>query len=213
MWISNAFARPLLLISALLAFTACGLADDPRDEENKYVYISFSDPAFEKFCLEHFDINGDGRISRYEAQRVVDMNCSGLGIRTLNEISEFSHMRSFDCSGNLLTQLDLSKISGIERVNCSDNQLSTLNVNNLRSLISLDCASNKLTRLDLQSGVSLSTLICSSNDLTTLDISACARTMQAVDTRNNPRLTTLYYAAGQTFRSLQTDGQTQLVER
>lgn len=54
-----------LLAFALLA--ACGLADDERDDKNKRVYITFADPAFEAYCLEHFDIDHDGRISRYEA--------------------------------------------------------------------------------------------------------------------------------------------------
>ncbi|MFQ7502136.1 MAG: hypothetical protein ACLRMJ_01565 [Alistipes finegoldii] len=67
-----------LLAFALLA--ACGLVDDERDDKNKRVYITFADPAFEAYCLEHFDIDHDGRISRYEAQRVLKMDCPDRGI-------------------------------------------------------------------------------------------------------------------------------------
>lgn len=97
-------------LSALLLLfcTACGLAEDGRDEDNKYIYIKFYDKAFEAYCLEKFDTSGDGRISRYEAQRVRRMSCPGLGIGSLTDIREFFNLRELDCSGNELTQLDLT---------------------------------------------------------------------------------------------------------
>ena len=64
-------ALPVLLF---LFCTACGLAEDDRDEDNKHVYLKFYDKAFETYCLEKFDTSGDGRISRYEAQRVRRMS-------------------------------------------------------------------------------------------------------------------------------------------
>lgn len=65
---------------ALLLFTACGLAENEQDDKNKRIYITFTDPAFEQFCLGMFDLDHDGRISRYEAQRVLVMDCSGRNI-------------------------------------------------------------------------------------------------------------------------------------
>ena len=59
-------ALPVLL---LLLSAACGLAEDERDEKNRYIYLTFYDKAFEAYCLDEFDVDGDGRISRYEAQR------------------------------------------------------------------------------------------------------------------------------------------------
>ena len=84
-----------LLAFALLA--ACGLADDERDDKNKRVYITFADPAFEAYCLEHFDIDHDGRISRYEAQRVLKMDCPDCGIaaRTARLQRQRSHAARF----------------------------------------------------------------------------------------------------------------------
>lgn len=197
----------------LLTATACGLSDDPREEQNKHTYIDFSDPAFEAYCLAHFDINGDKRISRYEAQRVLRIDCPALGIASLNEIAEFSRLQRLDCSGNLLTQLDLKGCAGLQQIACGNNALSLLDINGLRSLTSLRCAVNRLPRLDLQSNVSLSTLECRDNLLTTLDVALCAQTMELVDARGNASLTTLYYATGQQIRSLQIDGKTIPVER
>ena len=53
--------RALSVLFVLLC-TACGLAEDDRDEDNKYIYLDFYDKAFEAYCLEKFDTNGDGRI-------------------------------------------------------------------------------------------------------------------------------------------------------
>ena len=58
-------ALPVLL---LLLSAACGLAEDERDEKNRYIYLTIYDKAFEAYCLGEFDVEGDGRISRQEAQ-------------------------------------------------------------------------------------------------------------------------------------------------
>ena len=99
----------------MLAAGACGLADDERREENRYIYPVFSDKTFETYCLREFDLDGNGRISRYEAQRVVRIDCSGLGVATLYDIAEFSNLRELDCSGNDLATLDVSMLAHLER--------------------------------------------------------------------------------------------------
>ena len=184
---------PVLL---LLLCTACGLAEDERDEKNKYIHLTFYDKAFEAYCLERFDTDGDGRISRYEAQRVRNMECPERGIGSLTDIREFFNLRRLDCRGNELTQLDLSACKYLERLDCSGNELVSLDLNGLRGLTELNCSGNALLRLDLQSNASLSDLDCRSNALTTLDVAPCSSTLRA-DVRDNPALTTVYCRAGQ----------------
>ena len=89
--------KRLLPALVLVSVTACGLADDERDEENKYIYPTFSDKTFEAYCLGEFDLDGNGRISRYEAQRVVRIDCSGRGIASLADVAEFANLRELDC--------------------------------------------------------------------------------------------------------------------
>lgn len=140
----NPFIRKIgfgvLLATLFLPLHSCGLGEDSRDEDNRYVYLRFADPAFEAYCLEHWDLNGDGRISRYEAQRVWDMDCSSLGVKTLAGIEEFTALRKLDCSGNEIVALDVRKCIFMEQLNCSGNALISLDIKGLRFLNRLDCS-------------------------------------------------------------------------
>lgn len=133
--------RALSVLFVLLC-TACGLAEDDRDEDNKYIYLDFYDKAFEAYCLEKFDTNGDGRISRYEAQRVRRMSCPGRGIASLTDIREFFNLRELDCSGNDLTRLDLTACTYLERLDCRGNALTTLDVASCDANLKADVRSN-----------------------------------------------------------------------
>lgn len=193
----------------LLFCTACGLADDERDEKNKYEYLTFYDKAFEVFCLENFDLDDNGRISRYEAQRVLRMDCADRDIASMTDIRYFSNLQRLDCSGNTLTQLDLKACTRLERLDCRANALVSLDINGLRSLTSLDCSYNRLLNLGLGTNISLQQLDCRVNALTTLDLTACDANLRA-DVRSNPDLRTVYYRSGQ---GVSCDGPTELVER
>ena len=189
--------RALSVLFVLLG-TACGLAEDDRDEDNKYIYLDF--------CLEKFDTSGDGRISRYEAQRVRRMSCPGLGIGSLTDIREFFNLRELDCSGNDLTRLDLTACTYLERLDCRDNALVSLDLDGVRGLVWMDCSGNDLPRLDLHSMASLLTLDCRGNALTTLDVASCDANLKA-DVRSNPGLTTVYCLVSQ---NISFDGPTEL---
>lgn len=196
--ISDRFApvRRALLAGLVLAASACGMAEDEREDRDRRIYLTFSDDAFTAYCLEHFDTNGDGRLSRYEAQRVLAMDCSGCGIASLDDLDEFVHLERLDCSRNRLERLDASRCTLLERLDCADNALASLDVAGLRSLRELDCADNRLARLDLQANVSLVALDARGNRFETLDLAPCAASLKA-DVRGNASLRKVYYRAGQ----------------
>lgn len=199
-------ALPVLL---LLLSAACGLAEDERDEKNRYIYLTFYDKAFEAYCLGEFDVDGDGHISRYEAQRVRTVECPERGVASLSDLKEFTRLERLDCRGNALTRLDVT-MTRLEWLDCSDNGLVSLDVNGLRGLAYLDCGGNSLPRLDLQSNASLATLLCPDNALAgSLDVTSCASGLRA-DVRGNPSLATVYCLASQ---SVDFNGPTELVRK
>ena len=105
-------------VLALLLFTACGLAENEQDDKNKRIYITFADPAFERFCLGMFDLDHDGRISRYEAQRVLAMDCSGRNISAMWEIGEFT---AFKKTKSVICGSSLTKESTVITEKSSNN--------------------------------------------------------------------------------------------
>lgn len=201
----------IALIAGPLFFSTCGLADDDREQDYKYIYIEnkFSDPRFLLFCMEHYDLNGDGHVSLYEARRILKMDCSGLEITSLNGIEEFAGLQRLDCSDNALTQLDLSKNRSLTWLDCSDNRLALLDIERLAMLAVLYCSDNHLASLPLPSTAALLTIDCRNNDLRTLDVSGCGAALRA-DVRSNPLLTTVYCRASQ---NITADGPTQVVVR
>lgn len=202
--------RFLFITLLALSLAACGLAEDEQDDKNKRIYITFTDPAFEAYCLRQFDSNGSGRLSVYTAQRILQIDCPGLGIRSLSDIAYFTHLQELDCADNLLAELDLRKCPDLRSVDCSNNELGWLDVEGLRGLRTIDCSGNRLPGLLLGSNVSLTWLDCSRNALSgTLDLTACPTGLSA-DVRGNPALTVVYCLPSQ---SISADGQTRIEVR
>lgn len=208
---SDPFARlrRAALAGLVLAGAACGMAEDEQEDRDRRIYLTFSDDAFTEFCLARFDTNGDGRLSRYEARRVLAMDCSDCGIVSLDDLGEFDRLERLDCSHNRLRYLDASRCPHLEQLDCGGNELATLDLSGLRSLRMLRCEENRLERIDLQANVSLATLDARGNRLGTLDLSPCATSLKA-DVRDNADLKQVYYRVGQ---QVAADASVELVER
>lgn len=197
MWIFNQkrYVQTTLTAIALL-LGGCGMAEGDEDDRNRRIYLAFDDAAFEEFCLAHYDLNGDGRFSRYEAERVLHLDCSGMGITSLALIGEFKRLETLDCSNNGLTTLDIEQCGSLQRLDCARNSLVNLSIEGLRSLTALNCADNALTHLDLGSNRNLQQFDGGKNRYAVIDLSPCAVSLQA-QLRGNALLQTIYYRAGQ----------------
>lgn len=205
--------RLLLFLSPFLLLSACGMADDERTEESKRTFVTIADPAFREYLLQTYDLNGDSRISHYEAERVLYIDCSGWGIASLYGIENFTSLRSLDCSDNGLVTLDLSRLAQLEELDCSGNDLSRVRIGELRRLWRIACADNRIDYLDLEYAGSLLELNCANNTLTTLDVSNGQSHMISVDATGNGPMTVFYKGRTQLIDRLLLDGGVQIVER
>lgn len=188
---------------------ACGMAEDDTDERKRTDYLTFDDEAFTAYVLSQFDLNGDGRLSRYEAERVIEIDCSGLGIRTLGDIGAFRNLESLDCSDNALQRLDVERCRSLVELRASRNILTQLSIEGLRSLRLLACDENALTRLNLGTANNLQEADLRGNGFEVLDFATCLSSLRAT-VRSNPSLRTVYYRAGQ---QIDYESPTELIER
>ena len=110
-----------------------------------------------------------------EMASVRELNIAEKGLTDLSALKYFTGLQTLNCSGNLLTTLDVSALTNLTSLDCSDNALTKLNVSGLTNLTSLDCYRNELTTLDVSKLTGLTKLDCAYNQLTTLDVSALTK--------------------------------------
>ena len=98
---------------------------------------NFEDPQFEAYILANFDKNGDGSISLSEANEITEIDCSGLGIRSIAEIKNFPNLISLNCSNNQISELDVSKNTALQTLSCYGNDLHLFDFSNCQNLITI----------------------------------------------------------------------------
>ena len=140
------------------------------------------DAKFREYCLANFDTDGDGVISREEAELVTKIDIKTDAILSLTGIEYFTNLETL--------------IIGTK--NLQQGKLTALNLKKNVNLTYLKCEFNPLTELDLSGNPNLQELYCHYNNLTALDLShnpkltilSCyERQIDAIDLRNNPLLT------------------------
>ena len=167
--------------------------------------VQFADSNFKAYCVENFDTNGDGEVSRTEALTVTKIDVVTDNIESLGGIEYFINLNTLDCKGSetgsgILSELDLSNNTALIYLDCYNNQLTALDVSNNIALTWLDCYNNQLTALEISNNTALKHLGCYNNQLTALDVSnntaltalSChINQLTALDVSNNTALTIL----------------------
>ena len=98
---------------------------------------NFEDPQFEAYILANFDKNGDGSISLLEANEITEIDCSGLGIRSIAEIKNFPNLISLNCSNNQISELNVNKNTSLQTLSCYGNDLHLFDFSNCQDLTTI----------------------------------------------------------------------------
>ena len=191
--------------------------------------VEFEDAEFERYCLEHFDDDGDGRIIGREVRNIREMNVSELGLTSLSGIEAFENLEVLYCSDNELSSLDLRQNKKLKDLNCRNNPLISLDVSGFTSLQSLACHTTSLNasgctslqdlsfntlsvvninlsgctnlKMDFLNGASFM-----NGKLETLDVSDCPGVQNMIIFSKVPQLTSVDVSGCTNLQSLYTDG-------
>lgn len=179
------------------------------DDEGAHL-LTFAED-FKAYLVENFDTDGDGEISRDEAELITAIECEDLGLTSLEGVRNLTNLQTLHCSYNAIETLDVSGMTSLTELLCDHNLITDLNVSGCTSLSSIECNSNaigelnladcrntpttitcnenKLARLDLTNFDKLFHLNCDDNQLTELLVDGCTA-LTSVDCASN-QLTTL----------------------
>ena len=200
-----------------------------QESYNEFIYIP--DDVFRTYLLENFDSDGDRRISRNECKTIEEIDCNRKNISSLQGIEYFTALKSLNCRGTEITELDLSNNPDLQYLWCFDTELTALDLSKNTNLQTLNCSGTKLTALDLSRNPDIWMMNCSETEITELDLSKnpglnhlnCYDTKLTVldlsqntelislNCYSNPQLKTIYLKTGQNIETLDKDKTTQIV--
>ena len=195
--------RKAFLLSSLIGVSVCLMAGS-RVYANEPAGISiddnnFPDEDFREYVKEAFDSDGDGKLSKEEAEAVTSIsvfynpNTKSMptSVKDLTGIGYFTKLESLYLSGMEITTLDLrgntelttldarmcklkridvSKSTKLKTIKCNSNNISKLDVSKNTDLEILQCAGNNISSINLSSNEALKELSIGNNKLTSIDL-------------------------------------------
>lgn len=118
--------------------------------------VNIPDANFKTFLVGNSAINTGGDPNEIEVSEAAaftgPMTCSGLSIRDLTGIEEFTALTELQCNNNFLTDLDVSLNVALTWLRCSENFLTSLDLSANTSLNFIKCQNNHLTNLNIANG-------------------------------------------------------------
>ena len=163
----------------------------------------FPNENFRNYVSREFDTNKDGKLSKYELDKVEEIKIANTSlVYSLKGIEYFKNLTKLIFYGNYLTELDVSKNINLTTLHCYGNRLTSLDVTKNTKLTELSCCCNNLKSLDVTKNTKLTKLSCEhNNNLKSLDVTKntkltelyCSNNnLKSLDVRENINLTTLY---------------------
>ncbi|WP_264535835.1 leucine-rich repeat domain-containing protein [Flavobacterium sp. N1736] len=144
----------------------------------------------------------DGKVLTANIANIETLQIQASSISDLTGIQDFKSLKTLDCSGNNLTNLDVTKNTALTFLQCPNNKLTTLDISKNIHLSMLNCISNNLTALDVSLNVEITYLYCAQNLLTSLNVTKnillddfyfAENKLTTIDLSQNPLLLALVF--------------------
>ncbi len=132
------------IVIAVILVGLAGMALADVDIEN-----TFPDSNFRRYVSNHFDQDGDGKLSAAEIADATEIDCVDWGIFNMEGIGVLTELKTLTCTSNGLSTLDLSKNTKLEELKCSYNILNEVVLGKNANLKSVICYGNSLRMLDV----------------------------------------------------------------
>ncbi|WP_329805521.1 T9SS type A sorting domain-containing protein [Flavobacterium facile] len=116
------------------------------------------------------DTNSDGEIQISEALAIKYLNLQLATISSIDGISSFQNLITFNCRNNMISVIDLSSFQNLKFFNCLSNAVNQLTLPSNNTLLSLEIGYNPLTSLNLNGNVNIFRLNILYTSIPSLDI-------------------------------------------
>ncbi|MGM9765103.1 MAG: BACON domain-containing protein, partial [Candidatus Cryptobacteroides sp.] len=168
--------------------TQTGIAED--------AYVYFDDENFKSYILSQYDTNGDGKLAKEEAAKIVRLEFSDTEIKSIKGVESMKSLEYLDCSYNKIEgNLDLSGLENLKVANTHHNVYSSLDVSGCTSLETLIANDNftfdesgymvfPMQGIDLSGCASLKQLDLTDNGIKSLDCGDCVA-LEDLNCRHN----------------------------
>ena len=107
---------------------------------------NFPDARFRTAIAGKADRDGDGAVSKQEAQALTALDCAAEGISDLKGVGYFADLTELNCAGNQLKRLDLSANPALTQLDCSDNAIAMLDLSKNTALKKLSAEGQTVER-------------------------------------------------------------------
>ena len=105
-----------------------------------------------------------------KVEDVVELECHGKGIQSIDDLFVFSQLRSISLFNNDIESADFRGFEHLSYLNVANNRLKEINVTGLSQLKTLYLFKNNLTSLDFSGLTQISKIRITNNRLTNIDI-------------------------------------------
>lgn len=161
------------------------------DDEGAHL-LTFAED-FKAYLVENFDTDGDGEISRDEAELITAIECEDLGLTSLEGVRNLTNLQTLHCSYNAIATLDVSGMTSLTELLCDHNLITDLNVADCSSLVKLKAndmynattGGYLLATLNQKGCSALEALECHDNSIGELNLADCRNTLTTITCNEN----------------------------